>query len=244
MDLKNRVALITGAAHRVGKQIALTLAREGVHIAVHFHRSKNQAEETRAEIAANGVQAILVRGDFARVDEISAVVQTTLERFSKIDFLINNAAVYFKTPFGQVSESQWETLLNINLKAAFFCAQAVGSHMKHRGEGKIINITDVAGITPWSQFLPYSISKAGVISMTKGLAIALAPEVQVNAIALGTVLMSEGATEAYTQKIRDNTLLKRIGSPQDVAETVKFLLSGTDYMTGSVVTVDGGKLLT
>ncbi len=243
MELKNRVALITGSAHRVGKEIAQTLAREKVKIALHFNSSSKEAEKTLQEISQSGGEAILLEADLSRISGISHLVEKTISHFSRIDILINNAAVYYKTPLHKITESDWDNFLTVNLKAPFFCCQMVSEYMKKQRCGKIINITDVAGFTPWSEFLPYSISKAGLISMTKGLAIALAPDIQVNAIASGTVLMGAEASEEYLEQIRKNTLLNRIGSPNDIAQTVLFLLRGTDYMTGTVVTVDGGKLL-
>jgi len=243
MVLNDRVALVTGASHRVGKEIALTLAREGVHIGLHYHASVEQAQAAQKEIVDTGVDAVLLQGDFAHLNDVSDVVAGCIKHFSTIDILINNAAVYFKTPLGEVTESDWQKLLDVNLRAAFFCSQDVARHMKQRGSGKIINITDVSAGKPWADYIPYCISKAGLIAMTKGLAIALAPDIQVNAIASGTVLMSEGASDELTETIRNATLLKKIGSPGDIANTVKFLLAGSDYITGSVITVDGGTSL-
>jgi len=243
MNLENKVALVTGAAHRVGKSIALGLAHEGMKIALHFNRSQEQANQTLEEIKALGAEAIAIQGDFADVAQIKNVVKKCHEHFEKIDVLINNAALYFKTPVGETSEPGWDGLLDINLKAPYFCAQYVSGLMKQQKRGKIINITDVAGISPWPEFIPYSASKAGLIAVTKGLAKALAPNIQVNAIASGTILMSEGATEEYKNEIKDSTLLKKLGTPEDIVNTAIFLLKGSDFMTGEVVVVDGGRLL-
>ncbi|MFQ5677764.1 MAG: SDR family NAD(P)-dependent oxidoreductase [bacterium] len=243
MELTNKVALVTGGARRVGKAIAVGLAKEGMAIALHYHKSDQQAEETVAQLHALGAEVLPVKGDFSNVAEINRVVQTCVEHFKQLNVLINNAAVYIKTPVGRATEKDWDKLLDVNLKAVYFCAQAVSAIMKKQKSGKIINIADVAGIDPWPDFIPYSASKAGVIAVTKGLAKALAPDIQVNAIASGTVLMSEDATENYTDHIKDMTLLKRIGTPDDVVNTVLFLLKGTDFVTGEVVAVDGGRLL-
>lgn len=243
MDLKNKVGLITGAAHRVGKSIALGLAKEGMKIALHFNQSEEKANQTLKEIKGFGAEVFAIQGDFANVTEIKNVVKKCSEYFGQIDVLINNAALYFKTPLGKTSEPDWNELIDVNLKAPYFCAQYASDLMKQKEGGKIINITDVAGISPWPDFIPYSVSKAGLIAMTKGLAIALAPNIQVNAIASGTILMSEGATEAYKNEIKEMTLLKKIGSPGDIVNAVVFLLKGSDFVTGEVIVVDGGRLL-
>lgn len=243
MVLENKVALVTGSAHRVGRAIALGLAKEGMRIGLHYHGSEHHANETASAIKALGTEALAVKGDFKQVAEIENVVNTCYEHFQQIDILVNNAATYFRTPVGETSENQWDDLLSTNLKAPYFCAQAVSAIMKEQKEGKIINIADIAGISPWPEFIPYSASKAGLIAVTKGLAKALAPDIQVNAIASGTVLMAEDATEEYTNEIKELSLLKKIGTPQDIVNAVLFLLKGSDFVTGEVVVVDGGRLL-
>jgi NAD(P)-dependent dehydrogenase (short-subunit alcohol dehydrogenase family) len=243
MNLQKRVALITGAAHRVGKAIALGLAKEGMKIALHFNQSQEQVNQTLEEIKALGAEAFAIQGNFADVAQIKNVVKKCQEHFKQIDVLINNAAIYFETPVGETSEPEWDDLLAINLKAPYFCAQYVSDLMKQKKRGKIINITDVAGISPWPEFIPYSASKAGLIAVTKGLAKALAPNIQVNAIASGTILMSEDATEEYKTEIKDSTLLKKLGTPEDIVNAAIFLLKGSDFITGEVVVVDGGGLL-
>ena len=243
MELENKVALVTGGAARVGKAISLGLAKEGVKVAVHYHHSGDEAEQTLTEIESAGGEALLLPGDFSRVAEIEKVVRSCYRHFKRLDILINNAAIYFRTPLGKTTEQQWDELLEINLKAPFFCAQFVSTIMKKQKSGKIINIADVAGISPWPGFIPYSASKAGLISITKGLAKALAPDIQVNTIASGTVLMQEDAVEENRDEIKNLTLLKKIGSPADIVNTVLYLLKGSDFITGSVVTVDGGRLL-
>ncbi len=243
MKLEKKVCLVTGGAHRVGKAIALGLAAQGARLGLHYHRTKQHAKATLEEVRALGSEGVLLQGDFRRVADIKAVVDGCVAHFGRIDVLINNAAIYFRTPLGETTEQQWDDLLGINLKAPFFCSQFAAQVMKKQGSGKIVNIADVAGINPWPGFIPYSVSKAGLISLTRGLAKALAPDIQVNAIASGTVLMSEGASEEYTREIREKTLLKKIGSPEDVVNTVLFLLQGSDYITGAVIPVDGGRLL-
>ncbi len=243
MTLENRVALITGGAVRLGRAIALALAKEGTKIALHYNHSVDKAKQVLSEIDSLGGEALLVQGDFTRVAQIEHVVNTCYHHFKRIDILINNAAIYFKTPFGKTTEKQWDDLFAINLKAPFFCAQFVSNIMKKQKCGKIINIADVAGMSPWSGYIPYSASKAGLISITKGMAKALAPDIQVNAVAPGTVLLREEATREEIKEVINLTLLKKIGTPEDVVNAVLFLLKGSDFVTGEVIVVDGGRLL-
>ncbi len=243
MRLAGKVALVTGGAKRVGRAISLGLAEVGAKVAIHYYHSEDGAQETLAAVKAVGGEGFLIRGDFSQVDTIRSTVKKCAEHYGGVDVLINNAAVYSKTPLAETTEDAWDALFTVNLKAPFFCSQAAAKIMKARGSGKIVNIADVAGIVPWPEFIPYSASKAGLLSLTKGLAVALAPEIQVNAVASGTVLMAEAASTAYHKEISEATLLKRIGEPADIVNTVLFLLTGSDYITGAVIPVDGGKLL-
>ncbi len=243
MELQNKVALVTGGAIRIGKAIAISLAKEGVKLALQYNRSSVMAQKTLSQVESIGTEAVLIQGDFTQVENIENVVKTCLQKFKRIDILINNAAIYYKTPLGETTENQWDDLLNINLKAPFFCAQYVSNFMKKQKSGKIINIADVAGISPWPGYIPYSASKAGLISITKGLAKALAPDIQVNAIASGTVLMHENITEEFENEVRNMSLLKKIGAPQDVVNANLFLLKGSDFITGEIIVIDGGRLL-
>lgn len=224
----------------MGKAIAIGLAKEGACVGVHYHHSEKDAQDTLTEIRDAGGTAALLRGDFSLVNEVENVVERCSREFGRIDILINNAAIYFRTPFGETTEDDWDRLLTINLKAQFFCAQASSKIMQKQGSGKIINIADVAGIDPWAGYLPYSVSKAGLISLTKGLAKALAPDIQVNAIAAGTVMLQP--TESR-KEVEELSLLKKVGTPDDIVNTVLYLLKGSDFVTGAVIPVDGGRLL-
>ncbi|MFQ5648438.1 MAG: SDR family NAD(P)-dependent oxidoreductase [bacterium] len=243
MDLSGKVVLVTGGAHRVGQAISLGLAKKGAKVAIHYNQSADGAHETLARIRAAGQEAFLIQGDLSHFHQIERVLEACYEEFKRIDVLINNAALYFKTPVLDTTEEQWDELFAVNLKAAYFCATLAARHMLEQNAGKIINITDVAGILPWPDFIPYCTTKAGLIAITKGLAKALAPQIQVNAVASGTVLMAENASQADKEAIRQATLLKRIGSPRDVLSTILFLIQGSDYITGEVIAVDGGRLL-
>lgn len=241
MEIRGKVALVTGGARRVGREIVLSLAREGARIGLHYNTSRDEAEKTKHAAEEHGTEVFLLQGDFSRIDVVQDVVEKCHRHWGQLDILINNASVYYSTPLDAVSEEQWDDLLSINLKAPFFCARAAARMMKNAG--KIINIADVSGYIPWSDFIPYCTSKAGLIAVTKGLAKALAPDIQVNAVAPGTVLLGDDALETHAQEIERETLLKRIGSPQDIANTVIFLLKGSDYITGETIAVDGGSLL-
>jgi len=243
MQLQDKIALVTGGSQRVGRAISIGLAQHGAKVALHYHHSEKQARETVHHIEAAGGEAFPIAGNFARLEEVRRTVKKCVAHFGGIDVLINNAAVYFETPFGSTTEDEWEQLFAVNLKAPFLCCQEAAKIMRKQQSGKIVNISDVAGILPWADHLPYCATKASLISVTKGLAKALAPHIQVNAVASGTVLLADDASSEFREKIENGTLLKRIGSPQDIVNTVLFLLTGSDYVTGSVIPVDGGKLL-
>jgi pteridine reductase len=242
MNSQSKVALITGAAKRLGKTIALTLAEKEYHLVVHFHQSKDAAQETAREIIARGREVLTVYGDITKEKDVEKMVEQTLEHFGRIDVLVNNAAIFFRTPFDTLDEKTWDQFMDINLKGTFLCAHKIGLAMREHGGGKIINLADVAGLHPWVDYLPYSVSKAGVIVLTQGLAKALAPTVQVNAIVPGPVLFQENAPEEERQREINRTLLKRAGTPEDIARTVVFLV-GSDFITGAVLPVDGGRIL-
>jgi len=242
VELQGRVSLVTGAGRRLGRAIALGLARRGSSIAVHFHQDATGAEDTAAKTREFGVEAEIVQADLSQPEQAENLVAEVVRIFGRIDVLINNAAIYSRTPLGQVTRDDWDRLLNLNLRGAFFCAQAAGVAMKHQGSGKIVNIADVAGLDPWPGYIPYSISKAGLIAMTTGMAKALAPEVTINAVAPGTVLLRHEATEE-AEKLIELSLLKKVGTPEDVVAAVLFLIEGSDFVTGDVLRVDGGRLL-
>jgi len=239
MNIQDKVVLITGGAHRLGKAISIGLARAGAKVIVHYNHSEQEAQATRDEILALNREVLLAQGDFSNIHDIENVVDLCLEHFDAIDVLVNNAAVYFGTPLRETTQQQWDKLFEVDLRAPYFCSKCVAEKMLQRKSGKIINITDIAGVAAWAGFIPYSATKAGLIAITKGLAQELAPHIQVNAVAPGTVLLRENETANADR----TTLLKKVGSPQDVVNTILFLIEGGDYITGEVITVDGGRLL-
>lgn len=243
MELKGKTAFVTGGAKRIGRSISLRLARGGANVVVNYHTSSQEATSLLAEIAKLGAKGIALRGDVSVAKDVNGMVSAAVKEFGSIDILVNNAAIYTKTPFDRLTESDWDTTLDTNLKGPFLCAKAIGDLMLKGNGGKIINIADWAGIRPYVDYLPYCVSKAGVIALTKALAITLAPKVQVNAIAPGPIMLPEDLSDAERREVFANTPLKRIGSPEDIANTVAFLVEGSDFITGAVIPVDGGRLI-
>jgi NAD(P)-dependent dehydrogenase (short-subunit alcohol dehydrogenase family) len=244
MKLTGKTALVTGAAKRVGREIALGLARHGANIVVHYHSSGSDARRAVADIKAIGVDAIAVKANQANAREVRAAVSKAVKHFREIHVLVTSAAVYHKTPFDTLTERDWDFHIDANLKGPFLFALEVGRHMKKRGiAGKIVTFADWAAIRPYADYLPYCVSKAGVICLTKSLAKALGPKVQVNAIAPGPVLLPPDFTENEKQAVVEATVVKRLGSPQDIVNSVLFLIEGSDFITGHTLVVDGGRLI-
>jgi pteridine reductase len=243
MNLNGKVALVTGGAKRIGKAIVLALANRGCKGVVHYHTSQVAAEETVRELLAAGHEAIAVQADITQEDHVDRMIDLAITRFGRIDVLVNNAAVFFRTPVDTLTIEQWEQVLEVNLTGTFLCAHKIGLHMREWGWGHIINMADVAGQRPWVDYIPYSISKACVMTFTQGLAMELAPQVMVNAIVPGPMLFQEETPVEVQQREIDKTLLKRAGTPEEVAELVVFVAE-SDYSTGSLFHVDGGRSLT
>ena len=238
--LTGKVALVTGGAVRVGRAIALALAREGADVAIGYLRSAAGARATVGELRALGVRAVAVRADIAEPGAARRLVGATVKRLGRLDILVNNAAIFFRTPWETVTPAQFDRFIAVNLRGAFFCAQAAARAMKRHGGGRIINIADVGGVRAWPAYIPYGISKAGVVMLTKGLAAALAPAIQVNAVGPGVVLLPEGFPRESERRIAARIPMGRHGTPADVAEAVRFFATCPDYITGQVLFVDGG----
>lgn len=240
MELTGRVALVTGGARRLGQAMALKLAGAGANIVIHYRTSAEEATATVEAIRRLGVEAAQVQGDLAEVAQAERVVDEAAAVWGRLDILINNAAVFYRTPLGTVTEAQWDAFLNTNLKGPFFCAQQAGGYLRQHG-GVIINMIDTGIYMAWKEYLPYLISKAGVEQMTYGLAKALAPKVRVNGIAPGPALLEEAYNDpaAQARAIR-GTLLKRLGGVEVIAEAALYLVQA-DFVTGVVLPVDGGQ---
>jgi NAD(P)-dependent dehydrogenase (short-subunit alcohol dehydrogenase family) len=242
MDLHGKVALVTGGAVRVGKAIALALADAGADIAFSYNSSADAAVATAAEIEAKGRQAFHYQADVGQVTQAIALVEATVARFGRLDVLVNSASLWRKTPLADLDEAAWDQVTNIILKGAAFSAKAAAPHLAAYGEGAIINIVDLSAFVPFPNFVAHSVGKAGLLNLTYGLAIELAPAVRVNAIAPGPVLPPPDYTEKQIEATARRTLLERWGTAEDVAQAVVFLAQA-DYITGVVIEVDGGEHL-
>ncbi len=243
MDLKGKVALITGAGRRVGCELALAFAARGAIVAVHYRSSASEAAKLVEQINSAGGKARCFRAELERVAEIERMVADVVMAFGRLDILVNSASIFFRRPIEEVTERDWDMNIATNLKAPFFLAKAVAPTMRRGGAGKVINIGDWAAIKPYNNYLPYTVSKSGLIGLTRALAKALAPEIQVNCVALGPVLAPEEYGAEEIAKMVAGTLVKKMGAPKDVAAAVMFLCEGTDFATGSTLLLDGGRLL-
>jgi pteridine reductase len=239
VELDGRVALVTGAARRVGRAIALALAGRGARLAVHYHGSESEAASVVSEAGRLGVEAWPIRADLRDAAAAEQLVHDVAAHFGALDVLVNSAAVMLRTPVHEVTVEQWDDMFALNLRAPFFCARAAAQVMGIRG-GVIVNIADLAGLETWPAYIPHGITKAGVIHMTRALARALAPAVRVNAIAPGAVLLPEGWSAEAAAHLQKTTPLERLGSPDDVAQAVLYLIAA-DYVTGDTILVDGGR---
>jgi NAD(P)-dependent dehydrogenase (short-subunit alcohol dehydrogenase family) len=238
-ELRGSVALVTGAAVRVGRAIALALADAGADVAVGYGHSARAAARTARAIESRGVRATAIRADLARPAEARGLVADAVRRLGHLDILVNSAAVFVRTPLPTATPVQFDRIMAVNLRAPFLCAQAAARAMRRRG-GRIINIADVGAVRPWPGYIPYCASKAGVIALTKGLAAALAPQIQVNAVAPGVVLLPAGFPRDAARRLARRVPMKRHGTPEDVAAAVRFFATCPDYITGQVLFVDGG----
>jgi len=243
MQLRGKWALVTGSAKRVGRVIALELAGRGANVVVHYHTSPEQADATVAEIRTRGVESFALRADLGRTADVEALARDAEGRSGGIAILVNNASNYFRVPFDALTETVWDASIDVNLKAPFLLAWHLGRAMKARGEGRIVNLADWAGERPYNDYLPYCVSKAGIICLTKALAKALAPTVPVNAVSPGPVMPPDDLGPDERAAIVRATPLKRIGSPEDVARCVRFLVEEADFSTGAVFLTDGGRLI-
>ena len=240
MDPKGKTALVTGGAHRVGKAITLALARAGANVVINYHASAAAAEATAAEVSALGVGALSARADVSDRQQVEAMVARAGERFGSIDILVYSASRFEKTPFPTQDTTAWHRVTDILIHGSFYCATAVAPLMLERGEGTIVNIVDLSAWEPWHNFAAHSVGKAGLMALTRQLALELAPTVRVNAVAPGPVLPPPNYDEAQTARAAQRTLLNRWGVADDVAQAVMYLVQA-DYVVGEVIIVDGGE---
>jgi len=242
MELAGKIALVTGAAKRVGKDIALGLAREGMHLAVHYHRSAAEAARTTEEIAALGVRASRIQGDLSNEESVAMSFTQIEQEFGGLDVLVNSAGIIQKARFMELSAPDWEHNLRVNLTGPFLCIQRAARMMQARGGGAIVNVSDIAAVKPWTVYAAQSVSKAGMNMLTKVAARALAPSIRVNAVMPGPVVKAEEMPDEEWDRYTRRLPLKRAGSGEDVVQAVIFLLKN-DFITGVTLAVDGGNLL-
>jgi pteridine reductase len=241
---RGRVAIVTGAARRIGATIARALHGRGLDVVIHYRGSADEAEALRDELLAlRRGSAALVRADLADDSAPERIRDAALEAFGRIDVLVNNASAFYPTPVGEATQAQWDELMASNLRAPFFLTQACARELGAR-EGAVVNMVDIHGLVPLANHPIYSQAKAGLIAQTRSLARELAPDVRVNGVAPGAILWpeSEQSPEAG-QEILDKVPLKRQGHPDDIAGAVAFLALDAPYVTGQILAVDGGRLL-
>ena len=239
-SLLNRVALVTGSGKRLGRAVAIGLAEQGADVVIHYRSSEAEAREAVAEIERLGRRSVALQADLAQISELPQLFQKVQANFGRLDILVNSAANFLQTEFASTTEKVWDASLDTNLKAVFFCCQAAAPLLK-KSNGAIINFADIGGILGWPGFIPHSISKAGIIMLTRCLAKELAPEVRVNAIAPGTITMPGDLPELEADFVK-LAPLHRSGRPNDIVAAVSYL-AAAGFVTGQVLVVDGGRTL-
>jgi len=244
MSAMSPVALITGAARRIGAGIARHLHAQGYALALHYRHSRDAAQALAAELdAARPGSTLILQADLVDVERLPELVARTMERFGRLDALINNASAFYPTPLDTATPAQWEDLFASNARAPFFLAQAAAPYLK-AGGGSVVNIADIYAETPLRGHPIYSISKAALVMATRALALELAPQVRVNAIAPGAILWPEHGRDLERERhLIASTPLARMGRIEDIAEAVHWLLDGAGYISGQILRVDGGRSL-
>ncbi|WP_298607856.1 pteridine reductase [uncultured Thiothrix sp.] len=244
-SLIGKVALITGAARRIGAELARCLHAEGATVAIHYRESAFEAEQLQLELNAQRANScLLLQADLLKTSDLALLVGRLVDQTQRLDILINNASSFYSTPLATMNEQQWDDLMGTNLKAPLFLSQAARPYLQQQ-KGVIINMTDVHGVRPLAAFSVYCAAKAGLIMLTQVLARELGPQIRVNGIAPGAILWPEHhhSGDAQRTELLAKTALERMGSPEDIAKTVLFLVRDAPYITGQVIAVDGGRLL-
>lgn len=242
MDIEGKVAIVTGGAVRLGKALALALAQEGARLVVHYGSSAGPARETVQAIKALGSQALAIQADLGQPSQTPSIVDRAVDRFGQVDILVNSAAIFEPGKWDDTTEENWDRHLNINLKSPFFLSQAFATHVGRERPAHIVNIADWRGVRPGTDHVAYTLTKAALIAMTRSLALALAPNIQVNAIAPGMILPPPGKDQAYLQRWAHQIPAQRVGSPEEIAKTLIFLVR-SDFVTGDLIHVTGGQHL-
>jgi pteridine reductase len=244
--MQEGAVLVTGAARRIGAAIARTLHASGARVALHCNRSRAEAERLAAELnATRAGSAAVVQADLLDVASLPGLVDDAAKAFGRLDALVNNASSFYSTPFGKIGEREWQDLIGTNLRAPLFLAQAAAPRLR-QAKGSIVNIVDIHAERPLPNFLVYSVAKAGLAGLTRALAIELGPDVRVNGVAPGAILWPDEGKHfdaGERERITATTPLARIGTPEDVAGAVKYLLFDAPFVTGQVLAVDGGRTI-
>ena len=246
-NLTGKVALVTGGAKRVGAAICRRLHAQGANLMLHHRVSVAEARALQHELNARRTGSVaLIQADLLKSASLPDLVKTTVKQFGSLDILINNASSFFATAIGDINEKAWEDLIGTNLKAPLFLSQAAAGELRKR-HGCIVNIVDIHAEFPMKNYVVYSVAKGGLLALTRSLARELGPEVRVNGVAPGTILWPEDnnwSDEISRQRVINQTALKRIGDPDDIAKAVEFLVTAAPYVTGQVIAVDGGRSIT
>jgi 3-oxoacyl-[acyl-carrier protein] reductase len=244
--LPGKVAIVTGAARGIGRATARLFAQEGAKVVINYSRSEKEATSLAEEIKKNGGEALLVKGDISKSDEVKRMIEKTIEKFGRIDILVNNAGILVPATFLDSTEEMWDKTMGINLKGTYLCCKEVAPIMLNQKRGKIVNIASVCGLAQRTALgnTPYVTSKAGVVGLTRSLAVNLGPNINVNAISPGVIEtdMVTFFTPEWKNRVIDETLMKRTGKPDEIAYAALFLASEeSDFITGEVLTVGGGR---
>ncbi len=242
--LEDKVVVITGGARRVGAAIARRLHAAGANLVVHYRSSAHEARTLKDElIAIRGGSVVLVQGDLLKQANNTGLIKEAVKAFGRLDALVNNASSFYPTTLGEITEKAWDDLMGTNLRAPLFLSQAAARELK-KSHGAIVNILDIHAEFPMKNYVVYNIAKGGLLALTRSLARELGPEVRVNGVAPGTILWPDDDAwkdEVARQRIMNQTALKRIGEPDDIAKAVEFLITAAPYVTGQVLAVDGGR---
>lgn len=240
---RTHVALVTGGAVRLGAAISRALAADGYAVAVNYHRSEEEATTLVNEILDAGGRAAAFPADITAAGERDQLVEAVENRLGPIDLLVNNAAIFESRPFLEIDDDLWRRHLALNLEAPMYLSLRIGGRMRARGAGRIVNICGTVGIEPLGEYTAYCIAKSGLDTLTRCAAEALAPEVQVNGVAPGAILFPEGTPEAERRRILERVPMRRTGVPDELAAVVLMLAGAPDYVTGTIIPVDGGASL-
>ena len=242
MEPNGKTALVTGGGHRLGRAFALGLARAGANVLIDYHESEEEAQATVSEIRALGCEAEAVRADVSVPADVKRLVEACAERFGRLDVLVNSASLFRSASVAETTDADWDRTLSVNLKGPFMLSRDAAPLLRREGGGLIVNIADLSAFQAWPSYVAHSVSKAGLVHLTRVLARALAPDVRVNCIAPGTVLPPTGYTEAESDPKGTRRVIGREGTPEDAVRALLYFVEA-DFVTGEIAVVDGGRML-